>query len=84
MSKEQKPSEDLKPCPFCGSRVFQFGYRFYPEADSRWKNGTIVKCLGCRVDGPEYLHPSSMPKEDAEKAAEKLWNERSYEEPMLF
>ncbi len=71
-----------RTCPFCDSSVLEFGYSFYPDADRRWKNGTRVKCLGCRASGPEFLFYES-PNEGEEKAVE-LWNDRISDQPKLF
>ena len=70
-------SEELKPCPFCGSDVGTV----YPTNPTLFDNHFLVICQKCGCIGPfsdEWTNGALSPREFQEKAV-AAWNTRVVE-----
>lgn len=63
-----RTSEDLLPCPFCGSEAYIGG-----------RKHIVVWCISCRIQTypTTYTYTRFWQKSDAIEGAKKLWNTRS-------
>lgn len=61
---------ELKPCPFCGEKVFLYGFEDYKDIDRKSTPYYYVKCGNCGA--------TVWGDEDKEKAVE-AWNRRTQE-----
>ena len=58
-------NEQLKPCPFCGSKNIYL---------SHWTDSAYVVCLDCGCKTEVFLHGRCV------ETAVEHWNRRAYEE----
>jgi Lar family restriction alleviation protein len=61
--------DDIKPCPFCGSKdiiVFTKNDEYY--------TGWHMKCMRCGVEGPDN---GQTEPHDGKKLAQDMWNKRA-------
>lgn len=64
-------SEQLKPCPFCGSRNVAHGL---------FGGDMVVKCIGCSSGGPPVDAPDFSDMVEKREQAIAAWNSRAMQE----
>lgn len=67
-------SEELKPCPFCGSNKTYPGPKFREENDHRtWRSG----CMDCpaQMPSPEEWNTRATPTPDLDALAKEVYEE---------
>lgn len=67
-------SEELKPCPFCGSKNVKLDQTDETPEES---SDVWVYCEECLCDGPNASTDIFQPQQ-LEQVAISLWNERSF------
>lgn len=63
--------ENLKTCPFCGSRAV-----FKTNEDANYSETVKVTCTGCAVETPYYTQPFGENINEHFEDAIEHWNKR--------
>lgn len=68
----------MKTCPFCGTDQEDKVLEIFPEYELSPNLNLIARhCKNCGATGPDVLIEDYENDEEAQKAADKSWNERA-------
>ena len=68
-------ANELKPCPFCGSKNVDFGKTPYWVIDKYYNKLVVVGCVDCGAMGGMF-NLLALSEKEAKKRAIKSWNRR--------